>query len=338
MKKSNVAIIVAVCLIFVGSAILFAGLIAADFNFDDFASEQFEETANLVEGSFEHISVSTQIHTIELIKSDNGECKIIYDKNDNFKLEYVITDNTLTLKIIDDREWYDYIGIFTEKATLTLYLPESKYQSLSVVTNTGDVTIPGTLAFTYATIAASTGSINISANFEENLSIAVSTGNITLKELKLKKLSASVSTGNILLENVETENELKLECSTGSIELYGINAESIVSTGSQGDILIKNTKVQNEIKIKRSTGDVTLTNTTADSFKIKTSTGDVKLNSSDAESIDIETDTGKVEGSLLSEKIFVTNSGTGNIQVPSTNSGGTCKIRTSTGDIRITID
>ena len=96
--------------------------------------------------------------------------------------------------------------------------------------------------------------------------------------------------------------------------------------------------VEKDIFIERGTGDVTLTSTLAGAFDIETSTGDVKLNLSDAEEIDIETDTGRVEGSLLTEKVFITESSSGSIKVPHTTSGGTCKIRTSTGNINITID
>ena len=46
-----------------------------------------------------------------------------------------------------------------------------------------------------------------------------------------------------------------------------------------------------------------------------------------------ETSTGKVKGHLLTDKIFVTSTSTGKVRVPSTESGGICKVTTSTGDI-----
>jgi hypothetical protein len=44
-----------------------------------------------------------------------------------------------------------------------------------------------------------------------------------------------------------------------------------------------------------------------------------------------------VKGSLLTDKIFVTQSDTGKVDVPETVSGGKCKVTTDTGDIRIEI-
>ena len=51
----------------------------------------------------------------------------------------------------------------------------------------------------------------------------------------------------------------------------------------------------------------------------------------------VNTSTGDVNGTLLSEKIFITDTSTGRVSVPKTTSGGKCEITTSTGDINIGI-
>ena len=52
---------------------------------------------------------------------------------------------------------------------------------------------------------------------------------------------------------------------------------------------------------------------------------------------EIETDTGDVDGTLLSDKLFLTETSTGDIRVPNTADGGICDIKTDTGDIKIAI-
>jgi DUF4097 and DUF4098 domain-containing protein YvlB len=87
-----------------------------------------------------------------------------------------------------------------------------------------------------------------------------------------------------------------------------------------------------------STGNISLSNViAAEGFSIERSTGDVKLDCSDAMTIDIETDTGDVEGSVLTDKIFITRTDTGRVRVPDSASGGRCELTTDTGDIRISI-
>ena len=338
MGKNTVAVIIAILLIVAGIAISCAALVMTDFSFDSFATETFEETTHTVDGDFVHILIAAEEHDINVLPSADGECKIVCDESKVQKLEYGLDGDALVIKVVDGREWYEHIGIFSEGAELTLYLPEKSYTSLTAATDTGDITVSEELTFIRSSVATLTGGINFRAKVADSLDLAASTGNITATEQTLISLGATTSTGRIVLENVKAIGRITLETNTGRTELHSVEAGGITSKGTTGDILLKNVYVENDVNIKRSTGDVTLTSVIAGAFEIETSTGDVKLNSSDAENIRIETDTGKVEGTLLTEKIFVTDSSTGNIRVPSTTSGGTCKIRTSTGDIIITIE
>lgn len=77
--------------------------------------------------------------------------------------------------------------------------------------------------------------------------------------------------------------------------------------------------------------------TASGAFSIERSTGDVEFDGSDADEITVKTSTGDVRGTLKSEKVFLTDTSTGWINVPKTTSGGRCEITTSTGNIDIAI-
>ena len=57
----------------------------------------------------------------------------------------------------------------------------------------------------------------------------------------------------------------------------------------------------------------------------------------DAANLEINVGTGSVRGTLLSSKVFITKTSTGDENVPETTTGGVCKVTTSTGDIYIRI-
>ncbi len=86
------------------------------------------------------------------------------------------------------------------------------------------------------------------------------------------------------------------------------------------------------------TGTIFLKNVVAEGrFSIENGTGNVKFEKSDAAQISVKTSTGDVTGTLLSEKVFITETSTGNVRVPKTITGGKCAITTSTGNIEINI-
>ena len=151
-----------------------------------------------------------------------------------------------------------------------------------------------------------------------NLSIKEDTGDIRIENISTKALELSTSTGDITLSNISCKEDIDINVSTGKTSLT--------------DIKCKN------MRTSESTGDITLKNVIAtEKFSIETDTGDVRFESSDAAEIFIETDTGDIIGSLLTDKIFITHTDTGRVDVPKTVTGGRCEITTDTGDIILKI-
>ena len=113
--------------------------------------------------------------------------------------------------------------------------------------------------------------------------------------------------------------------------------ETVKLSATTGKILM-NDIACNKLTAKSSTGHIQLKNVIAEeSIKVQNTTGGVEFGGCDAADIMINTSTGDVKGTLLSEKIFITDTSTGRVSVPKTTSGGTCEITTSTGDIDIDI-
>ena len=135
----------------------------------------------------------------------------------------------------------------------------------------------------------------------------------------LGDMSFTTSTGHIRAENVCCQGSVFIHVSTGKTQLDDFTCANLETTGSTGDITLKNTAIQGSLNIQRSTGDV-------------------KFEDSDAAVIHIETDTGDVTGTLLSPKVFFTETDTGKVDVPRYASGGTCEIKTDTGDIKISVE
>lgn len=209
-----------------------------------------------------------------------------------------VQDGTLVIEENDTRKWYDHIGLFFGSPEMTVYLPQNEYGALSIEESTGDIKIPGNFRFTDINVSGSTGDVECSA-----ASGAIKIG---------------ISTGDVNLSSVNCEGKIQIRVSTGKVKLTNVTCKSLISNGSTGGISLISVTAAEEISLERSTGNV--------SFQ-----------RCDAAEITVVTSTGNVTGTLLSDKIFITDSSTGKIDVPKTVSGGVCNIKTSTGDIEIKI-
>ena len=56
-------------------------------------------------------------------------------------------NDTLVIELADTRFWRDYIGFRLGSPKITVYLPDTEYDTLTVDEDTGDIDIPGNIAF-----------------------------------------------------------------------------------------------------------------------------------------------------------------------------------------------
>lgn len=316
MNKTKLWIITATVLTVAG-LILFAGALAAsEGSFDVLNTNKYVTNTYEITEIFENISFETDTADITFALSDDGECKAVCFEKENLPYSVSVSDKTLTVKSAQKR-WYDYIGINFSTPKITLYLPEAEYVKLTVKGSTGNVSVPDVFEFSAADISLSTGTVNYFAN-AESIKIKTSTGIIKAEGISARSIELGTSTGKIKVSNVNVEGVVNLTVSTGKTELENVKCHSLSSSGSTGCITLKNVIAEEALSIERSTGDI-------------------NFDGCDASKIKVETDTGNVKGTLLSDKIFFTETDTGKVDVPKSTVGGECEIETDTGDIEISI-
>ncbi len=318
MKKNTALwLILATVLVLLGGCIFVAAMTKLGWDFTKLSLSNYETNTYTLRADFTAIEVDTDTADIRFLPADSEECTVVIHEKENMKHTVTVENGILAITAVDEREWYDYIFSFGQE-TLTVYLPESTYDSLSIDSDTGDVEIPESFSFGSLKIELSTGDVTCSASAANSITVIVSTGRITLRNLSARALLLCSTTGRISLANVTCAEDLRIEVSTGDVYLSRVTCKNLVSTGDTGDINLR---------------DVVA----AETFSIERSTGDVELERSDAAGITVTTSTGDVEGTLLTEKTFIAQTSTGDVDVPREGNGGRCEISTGTGDIKIKI-
>ena len=297
-KNTKIWLIVAACLITTGLILFTATLMANNWDFTKLGTSKYETHTYTLDKAFSKIHIYTDEADIVIARSEGNTCKVVCHERNNTKHIVGVENDALYIRVGNDKKWYEYIGINFGTPKITVLLPQSQYDALFINSSTSDVSISEEFQFHVLDISVSTGDVTSFASATDSIKIAT-------------------STGDIRLENASAEN-LNLNVSTGDISLTDVECVSLNTKGSTGDIYLKNV-IATQL------------------FSIERSTGDVKFDSCDAPEIFVTTDTGDVTGTLLSEKVFVTKTSTGNIKVPQSTSGGKCNITTSTGDIKIAI-
>lgn len=320
MKKATKAwLITAASLVLIG-CILFAGVMSTlGWDFAKLSTVRFETNTHDVTEPFGNISLVTDTADIVFALSNDGKCSVECYEEENAKHSVTVENGTLTVKVNEQKSLYDYIGFYFGSPKITVYLLKAEYSTLSVKDGTGNVEIPKGFTFESADISLNTGDVDFSAAARKEVKIKTSTGNISAKDTSAGDLDFAVATGKITVSGVSCTGDITVGVSTGETDLADVSCKNIISDGTTGRIFLNHVIAENKLSIKRSTGNV-------------------KFKGCDAAELYVKTSTGDVTGSLLTDKAFITETGTGKIDVPKTSVGGRCEIRTGTGNIEIKIN
>ena len=314
---SKVTVIIAVSLIVIGLAILLGVLISCNFNFKNLSTAGFQsKTYNFTE-TVESLSVTTNTADVELIFSEDGSWRVECYEQEKLPHTVRLENGKLVIAVDDQRAWYDYLGIHFSSPKITVYLPRTTLSAFEADIGTGKLCVPSNFSFESSKVTCSTGDINWAASVSGKLNLEATTGDIQVSEISVGNMRLSVTTGDITAQAITCEGDAAIHVSTGDAKVSDLTCANLSCDGSTGDAMFNNVVASGKLTILRSTGDVHLENCDGQTLSLKTSTGDII-------------------GSLLSEKIYITETSTGTVCVPKSTVGGLCEITTSTGDIYVT--
>lgn len=300
----------------VGASLLVVGSVVFGVAFANQKTIETETVTYSIDKQFKNIEAKLGVSDVEFKVS--SESKIVFEQ---IKKHYVTADiqnETLLLNETDSRPWYEKMFGFYKIKT-TIYLPETSFNNLNFTSGTGDITIPQGYEFNNLKINLSTGDVDVKSNIKEEANIKTSTGSISLEKANPTSLKLEASTGRINVKDVSVNGDALIKTSTGRHIIENLKAINLVESASNGSINISNSLVEKHVDLH-------------------TSTGDISFLESDAETLEVEASTGDVNMSLLSGKTFEVTTSTGKQVIPPSTSGaGLCRIKTSTGNINVTV-
>ncbi len=315
MKKA--LIITSIVLMAIGFSVFFGVMVVHGFDFSWLDARDFETNTYNITENFDDMTICVKTADVYFMPSENEKCSVICFEEVKRKHSVEVTENTLNIKAEGEKAWYEYVGFSIKSPSVTVKLPLKVYKNLSVKTSTGNISVAENFIFENVSLIGSTGNVNFLSSASDNITIKTSTGNVNISDSAAKDLDITVSTGNISVNSAVFQT-INATVSTGNARFTGIRCKTFFTEGSTGNIVLNDVLAEERIYIKRSTGNV-------------------KFDGIDAAEIEVRTSTGDVKGSLLSGKIFSTDSDTGTIRVPESSSDGKCDIKTNTGDIIIEI-
>lgn len=313
-RKKKLAIKTATVMIVLGLVAAGGGLTAMGFDFTQLNMASVTTNTYTIEEPFSCIDVDSMDGDIELYPSQDGTCKVVCNEEQTMVHRVSVEDQTLLIRqegSIAERVWF---GPNWTDVAVKVYLPEEVYDEITVSTSSGDIELSGRTAAKAVTLESSSGDMRISTLVEDALSAQTSSGTIYIENARPQTLTLDSSSGDILLEDIGKYTEIHITTTSGDVELAESECQSIAISTTSGEVELFSVAAYEQIRIESTSGDV-------------------QLDWCDAKTLWIKTTSGDVEGQLLTDKVYLTDTSSGDVDVPRTADGGTCEITTSSGDI-----
>lgn len=331
--KYKKLIIVSCLLIIIGLLTSIITLAVNQFNIGNLDNTLISKTYD-INGEFDSIECDLEVSDLNIYLTTDEKNYALCLEKENITFEVEVIDNVLAIK-----ETYE-LQLFSHSNTeVALYLNKETLENLNISTNTGDVCILDAFKIKNLIINGSTNNVELMNVVSDQINVNVSTGATWVNNVITNDLIVTASTGDVEISNCKVNNNVNVKVTTGEVKLaHNEIIGDLKIEGETGDLDLEHITCNN-IELKVTTGDIKLVDVIAvRNMTINSSTGFVELEYCDGTDIYITTTTGKVEGSILTNKKFDAISNTGKVNVPNSNEGGICKIRTSTGKINIVVE
>ena len=228
----------------------------ANWNLEKLSTASYNTSSYDIAEAYNNISITADTADITLELSRQGKTAVTCFEQTNMTHSVAVEDGTLVIRANDTRKWYEHFGIFLKKPQITLSLPQGKYDSLVICSNTGDITIPEHFAFGAMNLTAHTGDVWNQASVSGELTIKTTTGNIHMKNLSAGTIALSVTTGNISASSIICGSDFTLIATTGDTVLDHVQCKSLTVNGKTGKLSLINVIAEDTFNATRSTGDV----------------------------------------------------------------------------------
>ena len=141
--KKLIKLIILVALV-LGGVVLGIGIANSQ---RELIEEKFEISEN-----FSDFDINIDTSNIQFVKANDNNTSVVFNKKDGETNKAEVVDNKLVITQ-KSKSWFSNILSFSfKKSKIFVYLPNESYSDLSLVSSTGDITIPKDFKFSNASL------------------------------------------------------------------------------------------------------------------------------------------------------------------------------------------
>ena len=110
-KTTKIWLVMAASLVVIGLIMFAAVMSIYKWDFAKLSTGKYETNTYEINEEFNNLSINTDTADIIFALSDEGKCRVECYEEEKAKHSVAVQEDTLVINMIDEKSWYDYIGI-----------------------------------------------------------------------------------------------------------------------------------------------------------------------------------------------------------------------------------
>lgn len=280
MRKGGWVIFASV-LVILGLTLAVAAVAMPSFEFDSFItnSDYTVKNTDFDSSDVKSIKLATVYTDIKIVEGVGDKIIVDYYESDTeyFDIE-VSDDGTLNINYVDDRKWYQRIGIFIfdRAPALTVTVPEGLSVEYDIISVSGDISAEALFGDGNISIVSTSGNITVSSAGADEIFIKTTSGDISVNNIDSKVSSIESTSGDISVNHISTD-ELSVKTTSGEISLDKADVRGLCTLKSTSGELEMGTVSVGTIDAKTVSGNISAEKLTLTGGEFKSTSGDVDI-------------------------------------------------------------
>ena len=277
MKKTAIAILIAVLVVAIGAGLVFAGLSAVKFKFRDLDTTEYVTNTHEIGKSFARVEMDLDTAEVTVQPAADGKCRVVCEEQAKYPHTVTVENGALIVRAPKDQKWSARIGLLVKSPSVTVYLPAADYESLQVAADTGAVKLVAGLSFETVDVDAATGAVTVDGVDVKKLKISADTGRIVIANMTPETVELNACTGSVKVTDVVCSGDMRIQEDTGSIRLEDADAANLYLESDTGSIS-GTIRTEKTFVAKSDTGSVKVPEgTSGGRCEARTDTGSIRL-------------------------------------------------------------
>ncbi len=251
-KGKKIWLIAAGISVIVGMMMVAGALVAAGF---DLSTVSFKDSEVTVTEAFDSIAFDLEVADITINPSDDKQCRVLFHEWETQPFTAEVRDRTLHIGSKYKRSWLDSFSFNFKKPTVTLYLPEKTYQSLTVHSVTGSVRLSEALRIKDVAVKSVTSDVTCEAAVSDTVTVQVVTGDVRLHGAAPKTIQLETTTGNVSLDRCDAQS-ITVHTVTGNITGTLLTGKTFHASTTTGRVAVPNDAPGGTCELTATTGNI----------------------------------------------------------------------------------